>query len=201
MRVAQGKLFSLEGCSHRSPATARIHKQTGRLGPTRSAKETWPTRHPRTKDSPARPPDSGKATSNDHRAMHPRISCGGLTGSAVWMPLPGRATLSVNLREPSFMTPRQRTASVGDSTHFHNLPQQAQAYLPSPAHCGGALAAPLPGCKQSAQRHRRVDVRDRSRRAMTPSAAWGASPQSPAALRADTPRSFTQNSTTAIDAA
>ncbi|ARA74746.1 hypothetical protein B5S52_02100 [Pectobacterium brasiliense] len=52
MRAAQGKLFSLEGCSHRSPATARIHKQTGRLGPTRSERNMADSA-PRVTASPA----------------------------------------------------------------------------------------------------------------------------------------------------
>jgi hypothetical protein len=36
-------------------------------------------------------------------------------------------------REPSFVTHRQRTASVEDGTHSHNLPQQAPAHPPSTA--------------------------------------------------------------------
>ncbi|EQA6233009.1 hypothetical protein ACX5DY_004994 [Enterobacter hormaechei] len=52
MRAAQGKLFSLEGCSHRSPAIARIHKQTGRLGPTRSERNMADSA-PRVTASPA----------------------------------------------------------------------------------------------------------------------------------------------------
>jgi hypothetical protein len=64
MRVAQGKLFSLEGCSHRSPATARIHKQTGRLGPTRSERKHGRLGSPRDGFTGLRP-DTGKDNASD----------------------------------------------------------------------------------------------------------------------------------------
>ena len=51
---------------------------------------------------------------------------------------------SRRVREPSFVTTRQRTASVGDGTHSCNLPQQAPAYLPAaPAPRVGALIRPI----------------------------------------------------------
>jgi len=92
-------------------------------------------------------------------------------GSSITMP----GGVSVN--HPSWRD--DRTASVEDGTHSHNLPQQAMACLPRPAHRGGARGRSgtagsallkgrqasrggdgpqgrSPEGKQSAQRRRRV---------------------------------------------
>ncbi|HCS4210536.1 hypothetical protein ACSGCD_03530 [Enterobacter hormaechei] len=75
MRAAQGKLFSLEGCSHRSPATARIHKQTGRLGPTRSERKHGRLGSPRDGFTGLRP-DTGKDNAQRQGESVPDVAGG-----------------------------------------------------------------------------------------------------------------------------
>ena len=77
-------------------------------------------------------PDPGKAIPNDRHERAPSHA-GDHTQSAAWHPKQGRAAI----HEPSFVTHRQRTASVGDGTHLHNLPQQAPAYPPCTAQAAG----------------------------------------------------------------
>ena len=137
MRAAQGKLFGLQGCGHRSPAIARIHKQTGRLGPTRPRKEHGHLGIPPGGFS-GTPPDTAKAMPND---------CGKAPYSLAAAPPKARhgspRKAKRRVREPAFVTPEERTASVEDCTLSCNLPQQATAYLPRPVHRGGALARPI----------------------------------------------------------
>ena len=108
----------------------------GRLGPIQLRKEAWPARHPRTTVSTARPLARVRPIPNDwrQRALHRAAAM-----LEAWLGTPkrGRAAISVNPREPSFVTTRQRTASVEGGTYLHNLSQQAPAYPPSPARVVG----------------------------------------------------------------
>ena len=149
-------------------------------------------------------PDPGKAIPNDRHERAPSHA-GDHTQSAAWHPKQGRAAI----HEPSFVTHRQRTASVGDGTHLHNLPQQAPAYPPctakrrgaglaDPAHAGSAAsrgAKPrAAGIARRAFPWRQAQCaapQVRRREGLKPNGrdgkdGTGRSPESPAALCADT---------------
>jgi hypothetical protein len=83
--------------------------------------ETWPTRHPRATASPACALTRARPTTKDKGENAPAVAGGNVLeawrGSSI-----GMAVRRVG--EPSFVTTRQRTASVGDGTLSHNLPQQ-----------------------------------------------------------------------------
>ena len=103
------------------------HKDAlGRTTPIR--KETWPARHPRKKVSAARLLTQERPFPTTSRNMPLPMQAAMLTARCR-ASKQGRAAI----REPSFVTHRQRTASVVDGTHSHNLPQQAPAHPPSTA--------------------------------------------------------------------
>ena len=108
----------------------------GRLGPIQLRKEAWPARHPRTTVSAARPLTRARPISNDwrQRTLHRAAA---MLEAWLGTPKQGRAAISVNPREPSFVTTRQRTASVEGGTYLRNPRQQAPAYPPSPARAMG----------------------------------------------------------------
>ncbi len=103
-----------------------------RHGPIQLRKEAWPARHPRTTTPTARPLTRARPIPNDwrQRTLHRAAA---MLEAWLGTPKQGRVAISVNPREPSFVTTRQRTASVEGGTYLCNLRQQAPAHPPSPA--------------------------------------------------------------------
>jgi hypothetical protein len=132
--AAEGKLFSPDGCSHEARGSAApppgFTTTQGRLGLTppnpKGAMASSASPHEGIKGTPltrARPfPNDWQESAPSTQAAM-REARGGAPSKA-----------EPRIREPSFVTHRQRTASVEDGTHSHNLPQQAPAYPPSTAH-------------------------------------------------------------------
>jgi len=90
----------------------------------RSRMETWPTRHPRVTASPACALTRARSMPRRQGRSAPAAARGTCLRRGVEAPS-GEAGRCVG--EPSFVTYRQRTASVEDGTLSHNLPQQAGA--------------------------------------------------------------------------
>ncbi|VFS92045.1 Uncharacterised protein [Pseudomonas aeruginosa] len=136
-RAAAGKLFALEGCGHEaqgvavpSPGFTTSQGRTGRHVPNGdladSASRTTASSAcalKRTRPTPQRQTRTLLAAAFGNLFEARRGSSIGEVGRRVG--------------EPSFVTCRRRTASVEDDTLSRNLPQQATAYPPRPARCGG----------------------------------------------------------------
>ena len=134
MRAAQGKLFSPDGCSHEARGAAApppgFTTTQGRLGPNHPNPKGDIYGHP---GIPARrfqrhAPDSARPFPTTGRNMPPPMRA---TMLAARRGAPSKA--GRRIREPSFVTHRQRAVSVADGTHSHNLRQQAPAHPPSTA--------------------------------------------------------------------
>ncbi len=105
-----GKLLGPEGCRHEARAPARIHSQTRTpwAEPAPVRKETWPARHARAKIAAARPLPLARPFSNEQRE-HAPSHAGGHAGCAVRMRF---RKARRHIREPSFVTHRQRTPTA-----------------------------------------------------------------------------------------
>lgn len=90
----------------------------------RSRMETWPTRHPRVTASPACALTRARSMPRRQGQSAPAAARGTCLRRGVEAPS-GEVWRCVG--EPSFMTYRQRIASVEDGTLLHNLSQQARA--------------------------------------------------------------------------
>ena len=151
----------------------------GRPGPTHIRKEPWPPWHPRTKESTACPLPQARSFPND-QWEHTPSHAGGHAGCAVRM-RPRKARR--HIREPSFVTHRQRTASVAGDMHSHNLPQQALAYPPSTAYAAGRWTGRSGACRFGVLRGAKHRAAGIARRAFPWRKAKRAAPQARRCVR------------------